>query len=77
MIQDEEQQRIAEQVKAIDEEIEVYTLSHSEGSISDKDYKLAVAKLKFQRAQVQERNAVTYEKEQQRAYERERDNFSD
>lgn len=73
--QDPEQQ-IEEQLKAMQEEREALQEDFDSGNISEREYKKAMSNLNFREAQLRERNQQTIDRTQQ-TLTRDHDTFSD
>ena len=72
-----EEKYIEGQLEALDGEREAIQEQYDEGNISEKEYKVLLAKNEYLVAQIKERNQQSQDKERTQTHERKRDMFND
>jgi len=72
-----EEKYIEEQLEALDGERSAIQEQYDAGNISEKDYKVLLAKNEYLAAQIKERNQESQDKSREHVHERKRDLFND
>ena len=72
-----EEKYIEGQLEALEGEREAIQEQYDEGSVSEKDYKVLLAKNEYLVAQIKERNQQSQDKSREQVFERQRDRFND
>lgn len=72
-----EEKYIEGQLEALDGERKAIKEQYDEGNISEKDYKVLLAKNEYLIAQIKERNQQSQDKSREQVFERKRDMFND
>ena len=72
-----EEKYIEGQLEALEGEREAIQEQYDEGHVSEKDYKVLLAKNEYLVAQIKERNQQSQDKSREQVFERQRDRFND
>ncbi len=72
-----EEKYIEGQLEALEGEREAIQEQYDEGNVSEKEYKVLLAKNEYLVAQIKERNQQSQDKERVQVHERKRDMFND
>lgn len=72
-----EEKYIEGQLEALEDERKAIQEQYDAGNISEKEYKVLLAKNEYLAAQIKERNQQSQDKERTQAFERKRDMFND
>lgn len=72
-----EEQYIEGQLEALDGERQAIQEQYDAGNLSEKDYKVLLAKNEYLVAQIKERNQQAQDKSREQIFERKRDRFND
>ena len=72
-----EEKYIEGQLEALDGEHKAIQEQYDEGNISEKEYKVLLAKNEYLVAQIKERNQQSQDKSREQVFERKRDMFND
>ena len=72
-----EEKYIEGQLEALDGEREAIQEQYDEGNVTEKEYKVLLAKNAYLVAQIKERNQQSQDKERTQTHERKRDMFND
>lgn len=72
-----EEKYIEGQLEALDGEHKAIKEQYDEGNISEKEYKILLAKNEYLVAQIKERNQQSRDKGREQVFERQRDRFND
>ena len=72
-----EEKYIEEQLEALDGERSAIQEQYDAGNLSEKDYKIQLAKNEYLAAQITERNQQSQDKSREHVHERKRDFFND
>lgn len=72
-----EEKYIEEQLEALDGERSAIQEQYDAGNLSEKDYKVLLAKNEYLAAQIKERNQQSQDKDREHVFERKRDRFND
>ncbi len=72
-----EEKYIEGQLVALEGEREAIQEQYDEGNVSEKDYKVLLAKNAYLVAQIKERNQQSQDKGREQVFERKRDRFND
>ena len=72
-----EEKYIEEQLEALDGERSAIQEQYDAGNLSEKDYKVLLAKNEYLAAQIKERNQQSQDRDREHVFERKRDRFND
>lgn len=72
-----EEKYIEGQLEALEDERKAIQEQYDAGNVSEKEYKVLLAKNEYLAAQIKERNQQSQDKERTQAFERKRDMFND
>ncbi len=72
-----EEKYIEGQLEALDGERDAIQEQYDAGNLSEKDYKVLLAKNEYLVAQIKERNQQSQDKSREQIFERKRDRFND
>lgn len=72
-----EEKYIEGQLEALEGERKAIQEEYDAGNVSEKDYKVLLAKNEYLTAQIKERNQQSQDKNREQTYERKRDRFND